>query len=322
MKSIFSVLLLFLSGLHVQQEKGIVGKTWVPVISGDYVHIYNPGGDVFPGPDTKDLKAGKFYERWQPNDHCFIKGTDNLWHAFGITHPASEPGQSRHQGEFLSFHAVSGQKTFAQSFKHNSWLDKPKILSPQQRPGESAAHHAPTIVKHGNGYKMIYGPAPFRMATSQDLYNWTRTGAAGINEKSGRDPSLTLIGDTYYLVYCAGNLVKAATSKNLKDWTEPVVIFRPEIESYQCESPTLVQHHQKFYLFWCLWDTADKNGNGYGDRSFVYSSDNPLDFQNQPPVTELRTHAPEIFQDEKKQWYISSAQYPERGINVAKLNWK
>ena len=78
-------------------------KCLVPVIVGDYIHIYDPQGDAFPGPDTKDLKAGKHYPLWQPNDHCFINGADKRWHSFGITHPASEPGQSRHQGEYLSF---------------------------------------------------------------------------------------------------------------------------------------------------------------------------------------------------------------------------
>jgi hypothetical protein len=296
-------------------------KPLIPVISGDYVQIYDPKGDVFSGLDTKDLKAGTFYPLWQPNDHCFIKGLDKRWHAFGITHPASEPGQSRHQGEVLSFHAESSQETFAKSFGPQSWIDKPKVLAPGQRPGEPVANHAPTVVRQENQYKMIYGPIPFRMATSEDLYNWTPKGPIGVNETYGRDPSLTLWNNTYYLLYCAGNAVKVTTSKNLKDWSEPVEIFKPDVASYHCESPTLVPHNGRFYLFWCLWDTADKNGNGYGERSFVYSSDNPLDFHNQPLVTELRTHAPEIFQDEKNQWYISSAQYPKRGINVARLSW-
>lgn len=302
----------------VAQQK----KCLVPVIVGDYIHIYDPQGDVFPGPDTKDLKAGKLYPLWQPNDHCFIKGHDKLWHAFGITHPASEPGQSRHQGECLSFHAVSPGKTFKSSFSQNSWIDKPKVLPPAERPGESSANHAPTIVKQGNLFKMIYGPIPFRMAVSRDLYDWKPKGPIHINEKYGRDPSLMVWKGTYYLVYCSGNVVKASTSKDLVDWTEPVEIFKGEVETYQCESPTLIRNDGKFYLFWCLWDTANKNGNGYDERSFVYCSNNPLDFHGQPLVTELATHAPEIFQGEDKHWYISSAQYPNRGINVARLVWK
>jgi len=54
----------------------------------------------------------------------------------------------------------------------------------------------------------------------------------------------------------------------------------------------------------------------------VYGSEDPLDFHGSPLLTELTTHAPEIFQGEDKRWYISSAQYPKRGINVARLSWK
>ena len=301
-----------------KQQKGY----FVPVIDGDYVHIYDPKGNIFTGPDTKDLKAGEYYPLWQTNDHCFIKGPDKRWHSFGITHPASAPGQSRHQGEFASFHAVSDAKTLESSFRQNSWIDKPKVLTPAQRPGEGNSNHAPTIVKQSGLFKMIYGPIPFRMAVSKDLFDWKPQGPIQINEKYGRDPSLMVWKDSYYLVYCSGNVVKASTSKDLKNWSEPVEIYKGDVESFQCESPTIVPFDGKFYLFWCLWDTANKNGNGYDERSFVYGSDNPLDFHGSPLLTELTTHAPEIFQGEDKQWYISSAQYPNRGINVARLSWK
>ena len=318
-------LVLLLSGCAMRpsgNQGGNPTRPLVPVITSEYVNIYNPRGDGFSGPTTKDLDAGKYYPLWQPNDHCFIKGPDRCWHAFGITHPASEPGQSRHQGEFVSFHAVSPGKTFESSFRRSSWIDKPKVLPPAQRPGESSANHAPTMVKQGGLFRMIYGPIPFRMAVSVDLYDWRPKGPLQIKEKSGRDPSLMVWKDTYYLVYCAGNAVKASTSKDLVDWTEPVEVYRGEKATYQCESPTLIRHDGGFYLFWCLWDTANKNGNGYDERSFVYYSSDPLDFHGQPLVAELAAHAPEIFQGEDKAWYISSAQYPQRGINVARLEWK
>jgi len=297
-------------------------KASVPVIAGDYIHIYAPQGDVFSGPDTQDLKAGNFYASWQPNDHCFVKGPDGRWHAFGITHPESQPGQRRHQGEYVLFHAESPADTFEGSLSPQSWADKPKVLAPAQRPGENINGHAPTIVKHDGLYKMIYGPCPFRLAVSENLYTWTPKGSVGINEKSGRDPGLFLWKGTYILAYCAGNAVKATTSKNLADWTEPVEIYRGEVSTYQCESPTIVHRDGVFYLFWCLWDTANKNGNGYDERSFVVCSDTPLDFRGRPVIAELKTHAPEIFQDEKQNWFISSVQYPARGISVARMTWK
>jgi beta-fructofuranosidase len=252
-----------------------------------------------------------------------VKGPDSLWHAFGITHPVTAPGKALHQGEYAAFHAVSPGKSFERSCRDNHWLDRPKVLTPQERPGELAANHAPVIVREGRLYRMIYGPAPFRTATSEDLYHWTPQGETGAGKQTGdRDPNIMRWNDTYYLVYCAGNAVKATTSKDLRHWTEPVVIFKPPVATYECESPTLLQHQGRFYLFWCVWDRGDPKGNAYDERTFVYSSDNPLDFNNQPLLTELKAHAPEIFQDEKGQWYISSAEYPRRGLNVAPLAWK
>ncbi|MDA3925379.1 MAG: hypothetical protein PF904_11845 [Kiritimatiellae bacterium] len=33
-------------------------------------------------------------------------------------------------------------------------------------------------------------------------------------------------------------------------------------------------------------------------------------------------HAPEIIQDERGQWFISSADHPHRGVSVAPLVWE
>ena len=297
-------------------------KVWVPSIKGEYIHIHEPQGDVFPGPTRGDLVAGQFYPSWQPNDHCFLKGPDHLWHSFGITHPTTLPGQDRHQGENLSYHAVSSADTFKDSFGHHLWKDKPKVLSPNERPGEIEANHAPYIIKDGELYKMIYGPTPFRMATSKDLYNWTLNGNIACADKAkGRDPSIMLWKGIYYLIYCDWNSVKVTTTKDFQNWTEPVTIFRPENEKHDPESPSIIPYQGKFYLFWCLWDKTIK-GNGYGERTFVYCSDDPFNFSGKALVSELRAHAPEIFQGEDEQWYISSAQYPNRGINIAKLEWK
>jgi beta-fructofuranosidase len=38
-------------------------------------------------------------------------------------------------------------------------------------------------------------------------------------------------------------------------------------------------------------------------------------------ITTLKSHAPEIFQDEAGNWYISSVEWPNRGVSVDKLEW-
>ena len=56
----------------------------VPRIDGEYINIYQPVGDVFPGPSVGQLVAGKHYEEWVPNDHCFVKDASRslacFWH--------------------------------------------------------------------------------------------------------------------------------------------------------------------------------------------------------------------------------------------------
>ena len=76
----------------------------VPKIVGTYVTVYRPTGDRFAGPDTRELKAGEYYSDWVPNDHAILRGPDDRWHAFGITHPLTS-AENIHDGEFQSFHA-------------------------------------------------------------------------------------------------------------------------------------------------------------------------------------------------------------------------
>ena len=300
--------------------------TVTPVMTGDYIYIYEPQGDIFKGPDTENLVAGKHYDSWQPNDHCFVRGKDGSWHAFGITHPSTNPGEKYHQGEYSLFHiSPSNERRNASGelFAPGSWRDLPKVMNHDERPGENLYIFAPDIIKKNNEFVMIYGPAPLRMATSRNLRDWKPGGPIGVaTNSSDRDPSFMLYNGVYFLTYCAGNSIQTTTSTNLRDWSAPIEIFRPAKDSYQCESPTLLHHEGKFYLFWCVWDSGDPNGNAYDDRTFVYCSDDPLNFHGKPLLTELKAHAPEIIRDDNGQWFISSAEYPKRGISVARLLWK
>jgi beta-fructofuranosidase len=69
-----------------------------------------------------------------------------------------------------------------------------------------------------------------------------------------------------------------------------------------------------------IWDRKTVQG-AYQHRSYVYQSDDPLRFDGKA-VTHLEAHAPEIFQDEDGQWFISSAEWPKRGVSIAKLAWE
>ena len=62
----------------------------------------------------------------------------------------------------------------------------------------------------------------------------------------------------------------------------------------------------------------------YQHKTYVFQSDDPLKFgvDAEKQITTLNAHAPEIFQGEDEQWYISSVEWPNRGVSVDKLNWE
>jgi beta-fructofuranosidase len=297
-----------------------------PVIAGEYTHVYIPGADVFPGPAAMCFKAGEKYADWAPNDHAIIKGSDNKWHAFGITHPTPPDykppleynRETIHAGEWLLFHTVAGEGKFKDNIRNGAWRDLPKILYPSQRPGERNEIHAPFIVEKDGLYYMVYGPDPVRLAVSKDLYNWELKGALFTGHPTTRDPNILFHDGKYLLTNTVENYLLLRTSGDLVRWSEPVEIFRMNRKG-DPESPVMVFYDNAFYLFWCIWD--DDNGP-YDNRTFVYRSEDPFNFKDAPLVAELKAHAPEVICDEYGNWYISSAEWPYRGISVAPLAWE
>ncbi|MFC1652958.1 family 43 glycosylhydrolase [Planctomycetota bacterium] len=292
----------------------------VPALSGPYVHVYKPGGDIYPGPDSERLRAGQRYEDWVPNDHAILKGQDGRWHALGITHPAVD-GPPWHEGENLSFHAVSPPGLLQEVLNPQGWRDLPKVLPPRDRPGEKLQHHAPSIVRKDGLYYMIYGPNPIRYAVSEDLANWTPKGPLFVQEHGGRDPSLFHNDDHYIILLTSQKSVVARTSKDLLTWSEATTIYTlPPGETGGPESASLVRLGDTFYLFWCRWDA--KIDDPYQYRTMVFASDDPMNFKKRDPVVELKGHAPEIFADERGNWYMSSVEWPHRGVSIAPLVWQ
>lgn len=295
----------------------------IPQIEGGYINIYKPKGDTFPKPSIQELKAGHFYNDWVPNDHTFIKGDDGCWHIFGITHPLTS-FQRVHDGENMAFHAVSPRGSLKQTLIAGSWKDKTKVLTPVERPGDRDEHQAPTVTKKNGLYFMIWGPqAPLRYATSKDLYKWEYKGKLE-NTPDQRDPDLFLWKGIYYMVTCGGNRVNLSASKDLLTWTkhEPILILNDNLDA---ESPSLICYNNTFYLIICgwnhIWDEASLDG-AYQHLSYVYRSDDIFKFDTDNLVTTLDAHAPQIIQDEKGDWYISSAEWPYRGVSIARLIWK
>ncbi|TXE06301.1 family 43 glycosylhydrolase [Seonamhaeicola algicola] len=311
-----------------QCENNEENKTLIPKQTNNYKWIYKPEGDYFFGPDTKQLKEGKWYTNWVPNDHTFVKDSFGKWHIFGITHPLVEAESligNVHQGEYASFHAVSSKTNFNETIERHHYQDLPKVLSPKERPGEMLSNHAPYIFKKDGLYQMIYGPSPIRLATSSDLYKWETKGKLFHEIEGARDPSLLFHDGTYYIVYCSKKCVKMRKSSDLKNWSEAETIL--VTNKFDPESPSLIFHNDAFYLFVCSWDGnwdgKDIKG-AYQNTTYVYHSKDKIRFgtDHEKEITTLKSHAPEIFKDENNQWYISSVEWPYRGVSIDKLNWE
>ena len=324
-KNLLALLALSAAAMTLAQ---CTAPVMVPHQEKKFVNIYKPDGDKFFGPDTKYLKEGQWYDQWVANDHTFVRHTDGSWHIFGITHPLvlTDPlSDGIHDGEYASFHAVSPPAHFHGTLGSDYYADKPKVLPPSDRPGEILPNHAPYIFVKDEVYHMIYGHSPIRMATSADLYKWTPQGELFSDKDGARDPNILLINGTYHLVYCSLKCVKMVTSKDLKQWSEPKVILRTN--KFDPESPSLISHNGRFYLFVCSWDgNWDKKEvvGAYQNKTYVYQSEDPSDFgtDNEQQITTLLAHAPEIFQDEHGDWFISSAEWPARGVSVDRFTWE
>lgn len=295
----------------------------IPEIEGDYVQIYKPQPDVYMGQDTENYKKGTRYINWQTNDHTFIQGLDNRWHCFGITKPNDVKDDGVHEAEGLCFHAVAPIGALEQAFRPEAWTELPKF-------NVSGSGWAPYAIKLRDAYSLISSTKG--QAKSTDLNIWKDSGLLSI-KGGGRDPNVMFWNGLYYLIRCDDRSVTLVTSPDFVNWSDPINIFTARDSQWCCESPTLMRHHDTFYLFWCLWD---KGGSGdqlpalydghdpstYDYRTFVYTSDSPTNFHNREPVAKLKAHAPEIIQNEKGYYFISSADYPKRGINLARLSWK
>lgn len=321
------LLILGVLFLFIQCENKATNKVLVPKQANEFVHVYKPAGDYFFGPDTKHLQEGVWYDEWVPNDHTFVKADDGKWHIFGITHPVvfSEPlNEGIHEGENASFHAVSSAVNFIETVKDGHYSDLPKILPPSERPGEVLANHAPYIVKKDGLYQMVYGHSPIRLAVSSDLMKWEPKGNLFTEEKGARDPNLLLHKGTYYITYCSEKCVRMRTSKDLINWSDAKTIL--VTNKFDPESPSIIFHNNTFYLFVCAWEGGwDKKEiqGAYTHKAYVYSSKDLSDFgvDAEKEITVLNAHAPEIFQGEDSQWYISSVEWPNRGVSIDKLEW-
>lgn len=278
--------------------------------AGEYQHIYDPSvGETSP---------------WYINDHCFIKGPD-AWHLFGITH--AQPGAPMDELNFA--HATSTE--FPGSLE--TWKKQPYALTTDPAAGERHLW-APHVIKRGDTWYMFYcagsqkGGAHYRihLATSTDLESWTRHADNPIFQDTfdARDPMILEDNGTYYMYYTANmdrnkshHTVHLRTSDNLLDWSPAsIALVHPATGTGAgpTESPYVVKYGSHFYLF--------IGPAGEYHRTAVYRSPNPLHWNVTSEITSIPSHAAEIIQDDKGNWFASDCGWDKTGVYLAPLTWE
>ena len=273
---------------------------------GEFTKIYDPS--------TPDQK-------WYINDHTFIHAKDGTWHLFGITHP--EP--SKPQEERFFAHATAPHPM-------GPWTRQEPVMQYDAAAGESLVW-APYVMQHDGLYYMFYcgGNADhgdsyrIHLATSKDLFHWQRSPANPllIDGFNARDPMVLRVREEWVLYYTAnatpegGNhTVKAVVSKDLLHWEKPREVFRtPSVGTWggPTESPFVVHHSGKYYLFVCT-------NRGYSETA-AYVSDNAFHWEFADVVGVFPSHAAEIVATPEGKWYVSRAGWHQGGVYLAELNW-
>lgn len=277
---------------------------------------------VFAGEFRKIYDPSEGNDKWYINDHTLIKGADG-WHLFGITH--REPAKPLE--EKLCAHAVS-EDIFTTPMK--------KLSPPFCAETEYGEAHfwAPHVIKHDGLYYMFYcagsleGHNKYRihLATSSDLYNWKRCGRNPliIDGFDARDPFILKV-DGGFLMYYTCNLtpmggnhcVACVFSRDLINWGEKINVFVSEQSGTfagPCESPFVVKHLDKYYLFIGPFGGYDV---GYCDTA-VYESSDPYNFSKSNIVGRIPSHASEVISTEKG-FYITHCGWGQGGVYLAPL---
>ncbi|RYG30493.1 MAG: hypothetical protein EOO01_36635, partial [Chitinophagaceae bacterium] len=165
-----------------------------PEIAGSFVHIFNPNETRFAEDTT-----------WYTNDHCFAKGPDGSWHAYGIIgHKPIDPWK----GETRLFH-ISASSIF-----QKKWKDHDYALT--ALPGKERVLWAPHIIREKDTWYMFYNignlqeNAPdygswgqLSMATSKDMFTWKRHERNPLFSDPGhaRDSYILKYKDKFYYYY-------------------------------------------------------------------------------------------------------------------------
>ncbi len=192
-------------------------------------------------------------EPWYINDHCFIQDDDGIWHLFGITH--TEPAAPLDEKFFA--HATSKDLYAPQ------WEKQPPVLHADAANWGETLVWAPHVIQHNGMYWMFYCGGgedntqyKIMLATSQDLYTWTRHDANPlvVDGFDARDPMVLWVHHEWVMYYTGNRPAKVGhhvvlicfmptfvvhrsrnPSNTLSKWTPPTSI--PEMQNENRKIP-------------------------------------------------------------------------------------
>ena len=260
------------------------------------------------------------------NDHSVVKGSDGLWHIYGITSFEGRPGAERYFAHGKGESLEGGLTEVGRS------IDRGTVA------------WAPSVIEKDGVYYMFYGPSPTSLAVSNDMNEWFGTKVNLNNEPlmaAHRDHFVLKIAENEYLMYVVGvkdkkGAVSCFKSEDLLNWdflgyaltSGDDAPLKPAWGAF--ESPFVVKKDELYYLFITYTNCSDAT---YSD-TFVFVSENPESFGEYNgenggaiPVTKLFAHAPEILTENGK-YYITTCGWngkpiPHSGcVSIAELDWK
>ncbi|MBP6833971.1 MAG: glycosyl hydrolase family 32, partial [Deltaproteobacteria bacterium] len=276
---------------------------WVPYVDGAFERVFRPEGSRYL------------------NDHSLIRGADGRWHLYGITDDSS--GMPHAERSLLHATAAS---------LRGPWSEEPDVL---MTIGAEQVLWAPFVFPTEPGRWLMYfwaGTPDGRTqrAESTDLFRWTRSPRSA---PGGRDPFVLRVGSEWFL-YSVGvsepvgamahGQILVTRSDDLEHWSTPSVALQDPSLSFgwgNLESPTVAVRDDGYYLFVTRTSEAPID---YA-RTVVFHSTDPARFA-WAPVTEMLTHAAEVFEVDG-QSYITAAGWTSmlgarwRGLSLAKLGW-
>ncbi|WP_426403160.1 family 43 glycosylhydrolase [Streptomyces sp. R-07] len=266
------------------------------------------------------------------NDHTLIQA-QGRWHLFGIVGDSAPRGEAPDSTAEVSFAHASAPAP------HGPWTTHPDALTVE--PSYFGEEHlwAPHVIEAGGRYWMFYaaggasggtggsgsgaGGAAINLATSTDLFTWTREPSGPLfRGLAARDPMVLRIGGEWVMYYTelsgpgGHHVVAHRRSADLVRWSEPGVAFTDastDTTVSVTESPYVVERDGWYYLF-----IGPRNGYEGTD---VLSSRDPFRFDLSGRAGHVPGHAVEVFADGDT-WYASAAGWFGQGLYVAPLEWR